>query len=211
MGLFKNSEEKRNIMISSLLNVKSDDELFNKLTVLQNEISVGYDTKVVAVTSIKGDEITAAFSKAFADTYGLNGSKALIIDANLYNPCLTKLLNDGEDEADVEIGDSNKEYKISIINDKVQALALSKQIYPSELFKSGLIQKAINEHKDEYDHFVIIVPAIKEHKEIFLLADIIESIVLLSIRSVTTKKDIFEAIQFLKSNNLPLAKTVVLK
>ena len=90
MSLFKSSEEKRNIMINSLLNVKSDDELFNKLTVLQNEISVGYNTKVVAVTSIKGDEITAAFSKAFA--FSLTSLTPMLITTfSSFGTCITEV------------------------------------------------------------------------------------------------------------------------
>ena len=197
-------------MIDSLLNVKDNEELSKKLTTLQNEMSVGFNTKVVAITSIKGDETSAAFAKAFADTFGLNGCKTLIVDANLYNPCLNKLLNKGG-TPDLEVKDQSKDYQITFLSDKVSALCLSKEIYPGEVFKSGIIQKALNEHKEEYDHFVVIVPEIKNHKEIFLLSDILESIVLLTFRSVTKKKDIFEAIQFFKVNNLPLAKTVVLK
>ena len=135
-----------------------------------------------------------------------------MVDANLYEPHLTKLLNtSGEDEGDVEIKDKDQQYKIISISDKLSALSLTKQIYPSELFKSGIIQNAIKEHKDEYEHFIIIVPEIKNHKEIFLLADIIECIVLLTFKDITRKKDIFDAIQFMNVNKLPLAKTVLLK
>ena len=45
----------------------------------------------------------------------------------------------------------------------------------------------------------------------FLLKDIIDSIVLLTFKDITRKKDIFDAIQFMNVNKLPLAKTVLLK
>ena len=209
---FNNDEKKKQEKINTLLNVKDNEELFTSLTTLQNEISVGFNTKVVAITGIKGEELTAAFSKGFGEAYALNGSKTLVVDANLYEPHLTTLLNtSGEDEGDVEIKDKNQQYKIISISDKLSALSLTKQIYPSELFKSGIIQNAIKEHKDEYEHFIIIVPEIKNHKEIFLLADIIECIVLLTFKDITRKKDIFDAIQFMNVNKLPLAKTVLLK
>ena len=208
---FNNEEKKKQEKIDSLLNVKDNDELFEMLTTLQNEISVGFNTNVVAITGIKGEELTAAFAKAFGEAYGLNGSETLLVDANLYNPSLIKLLNAGEDEGDIEVSDKDQQYKITYIDDKLSALALNKQIYPSELFKSGLIQKAIKEHIDEYKHFVIIVPEIKNHKEVFLLKDIIDSIVLLTFKDITRKKDIFDAIQFMRANELPLAKTVLLK
>lgn len=209
---FNNDEKKKQERINTLLNVKDNEELFTSLTTLQNEISVGFNTKVVAITGIKGEELTAAFSKGFGEAYALNGSKTLVVDANLYEPHLTTLLNtSGEDEGDVEIKDKDQQYKIISISNKLSALSLTKQIYPSELFKSGIIQNAIKEHKDEYEHFIIIVPEIKNHKEIFLLADIIECIVLLTFKDITRKKDIFDAIQFMNVNKLPLAKTVLLK
>ena len=111
--MFFNNDKKRQEMINSLLDVKSNEELFNMLTTLQNEISVGFNTKVVAITGIKGEELTAAFSKGFGEAYALNGSKTLVVDANLYEPHLTKLLNtSGEDEVDVEIKDKDQQYKI---------------------------------------------------------------------------------------------------
>ena len=208
---FNNDEKKKQEKIDALLNIKDNEELFGSLTALQNEISVGFNTKIIAVVGIKGEELTAAFSKGFGEAYALNGSKSLVIDANLYNPSLAKLLNNGEDEGDVEVVDNNQQYKITTLNDKLSVLSLSKQIYPSELFKSGIVQTAIKVHKDEYEHFIIIVPEIKNHKEIFLLADIIECIVLLTFKNITRKKDIFDAIQFMTANKLPLAKTVLLK
>ena len=210
--MFFNNDKKKQEKIETLLNVKDNEELFTSLTTLQNEISVGFNTKVVAIAGIIGEELTAAFSKGFGEAYALNGSKTLVVDANLYEPHLTTLLNtSGDDEGDVEIKDKDQQYKIISINDKLSALSLTKQIYPSELFKSGIIQKAIEEHKNEYEHFIIIVPEIKNHKEIFLLADIIECIVLLTFKDITRKKDIFDAIQFMNVNKLPLAKTVLLK
>ena len=209
--MFFNNDKKKQEKIETLLNVKDNEELFTSLTTLQNEISVGFNTKVIAITGIKGEELTAAFAKGFGEAFSLNGSKTLVVDANLYNPCLAKLLNNGEDESDVEIVEKNQQYKITTINDKLSTLSLNKQIYPSELLKSGVIQKALEDHKDEFEHFIIIVPEIKNHKEIFLLGDVIESIVLLTFKNITRKKDIFDAIQFMNVNKLPLAKTVLLK
>ena len=199
-------------MINNLLNVKNNEELVNKLTVLQNEIGVSFNTKVVAVTSIKRDELANAFAKAFAETYAVNGASVLIIDANMYNPCLVKTLNnDGSDDADIEVKSKKEEYRIQVIDDKARAICLPKEIYPSEVFKSGLIHNIIRDNYDKYDHFVVLVPSIKEHKEVSLLGDILESIILITQRSLTKKEDIYNAIQYFAVNKLPLAKTVILK
>ena len=214
-NLFKNKKEKKAMLLNGLLNVKSDDKLFESMTTLQNEISVSFNTKVVAIASINDDDLSANFAKAFADTFSRNGSSCLIIDANLYDQKLRALLgevNKSSDDAEVEFkGNSDKDRQFITVDDKVDALCLDNEIYPSKIYKSGLIQKTIKENKDKYEHFILIVPSLKNHKEISLLGDVIESIVLVAQKNVTIKEHIFNAIQYLAANELPLAKTVVVK
>lgn len=201
---FFNPDHKEKIL-KGLLDVKSNQEMIKELTTLQNEISVGYSTKVVAITSINKDDLASAFAKAFAEVYSYNHSKTLIIDANLYNPCLKGLLKDNSNSAKAD------DQELVFIDDNTSALILNKEIYPSEVFKSGCIQKAIKDNKDKYDHFIILVPNIKDHKEIVLLKDVITASILITQKNITKKEKIFDAISFFKENNLPLAKTVLLK
>ena len=198
-------------MINNLLNVKEHQELSAKLTTLQNEINVSFDTKIMAVSSINDDKLAAAFAKALADTYNLNDSKCLIIDANLYNPCLQEMIGKNDD-LEVQDGDlKDGGYKMTFLDKNTATICIDKQIYPGNAYKNKAIHNLINEHLDEYDHFIVLVPSIKHHKEVVLLGDIITSLVLITQRNVTKKKDIFEAAQYCYLNKLPLAKTVVLK
>ena len=194
-NLFKDNTKQN--MLDHLLDANNRPELVEALTTIQNEISVGFNTKVIAVTSIRNERLAAAFAKGLGEVYGVNGAKSLVIDANLYNPCLAGILGSNE--------------KNIIFNEKCSAICLDKEVYPADIYKSGAIQKLIKEHEGEYDHFIIIVPELKAHKEIFLLKDILQSIILISQRNVTKKQDIFNAIQFCRVNELPIAKTVVVK
>lgn len=203
MGLFDSAQVKKEKIINGLLNSGDNHDMVASFTTLQNEIGVKFNTKVVAITSIKDDELAAAFAKGFANAFATNGSTSLIIDGNLYNPCLGKMLN-----ASTE---NSEEQKMIDIDEKTKALCLNKEIYPSEAYKNGVIQKIIEENKDQFEHFIILVPAIKEHKEIVLLNDILESVILVTQKNVTIKEHIFNAVQYCSNNNLPLAKTVVLK
>ena len=196
-------------MINGLLNVKDNQELFDSLTALQNEITVGFNTKVIAITSIKNDDLAAAFAKGFAEAYSLNGAKSLIIDANLYNPCLDAILNKGEKQSiDVE---TDEDLKMINVDKNVDAYCLNKETYPSEVYKSQRIHKLIEDNKEAYDHFIVLVPSVKEHKEIVLLSDILDTSILVVRKNVTKKEHIFNAVQFFELNKLPLAKTVILK
>ena len=184
-------------MLEKLTNVKEHQDLIDDLTTLQNEISVGYNTRVIAVTSIRNERLAAAFADGMAVTYGINGAKTLVVDANLYMPRLATVLNAS--------GESLK------VDDKVDAIFMNKEVYPADVYKGGAIHKLIKEHEGEYDHFILIVPEMRDHKEIYLLKDILDAIILVAQRSMTKKKDIFEAVRFFRANNLPIAKTVVVK
>ena len=202
-NMFNFTNPKEN-MIANFLDVKNHKNIADGLTTLQNEISVGFNTNVVAISSINSDKLAAAFAKGFAETYGLNNEKTLIIDANLYNPCLQDVIGSANK---VE----SKEETILVIDDKTKAICMNKEVYPADKYKEKAVHKIIEDNKKEYDHFIILVPEIRSHKEVYLLGDIIQSIVLVTQRNVTKKKDIYEAIQFFNVNKLPLAKTVVLK
>ena len=195
-------------MSKNLLNLKGNTQLFNKLTTLQNEVTVSSDAKVVAITSISNDLLASSFAKAFAETYSLNGSSSLIIDANLYNPTLAKLL--GKPEGDAQIDDGDK-FELQVIDEKSKAICLEKNIYPSDVYKSGKIQKMVNDNLDKYEHIIILVPSIKEYKEVSLISDVVKSVILIAQRNITKKKDIYESLVYFNTKKLPLAKVVILK
>ena len=158
---------------AELNNINEHESLYDSLTTLQNEVSVYHKTKVTAITSIKDEALAASFAKAYALVYSHNGSSALIIDANLYNPSLLKVLDKKEEEGDVEI---NNKSEFTYVDEKTNALCLEKEIYPSNVYKSGSIQKSIKENFSKYDHFIVLVPTLKAHKEISLLGDDISTV-----------------------------------
>ncbi len=208
----KDNNVLKQMMIDNILKVKENETIHRRLTALQNEITVSFDTKVIAVTSVHNDELAAAFGKAFAHSYALNKEKTLVIDANLYNPSLAKLLTKKE-ESDVEVGSSEKEenYEVIFIDEGIDAVCLNKEVYPSEVYKNGLINKIIKDNEAKYDHFVVLVPSLKKHKEVSLLKGLVNAIILVSQSSLTKKGDIYYALQYLVENKLPIAKTVIIK
>ena len=211
--LFSKKEKKSKVEVLS--NFNKDSELFQKFITLQNEINVTHDTKVIAVTSIENDLLTAAFANALALTYAFNDSKTMIIDANMYNPSLNEVLCDSNssDVCVLENNDNKSElaHETTKVNENLDALCFDKQVYPGNVFKSKVIQDIIKKEGSKYEHFIILVPSIKEHKEVSLLKDVLKSIVLVVRKDVTKKKDIYEAISFFREAELPLAKTVIIE
>ena len=90
-------------------------------------------------------------------------------------------------------------------------ICLKKEIYPSEVYKTGIVQKIIEEYKEQFDHIIVLVPAIKEHKEVVLLKDVLNAIILVAQKNVTRKESIYNALMYFQKEGLPIAKTVILK
>ncbi len=202
-----NKEEK---IINGLVNANSNEAMLNQLTVLQNEISVSFEMKVAAICGVNNDKLSTAFARSYAEAYARNGFSSLIIDANLYEPVLASYIN-GDDNVEFNDEKSKKTFKLTKVSEKIDAICMDKEIYPSIVYKEGTVQRLIDDNKDKYDYFIVIMPSIKHHKEISLISDAINSVILITQKDVTIKKDIFDAIQYLSVNQLPLAKTVVLK
>ena len=196
--------DRTNKILSGLLN-KDNEEMVKRMTVLQNEISVSFDTKVIAITSTNNDSLAAAFALGFANAYSKNGATVLIVDANLYNPSLK-----GHIGSDIEVKEGKEEYQITKIDDKVDAICLNQEIYPSDVFKSGKIHSIIKDN-EQYDHIIVLVPSIKEHKEVSLLSDIINTILLIAQKNSTRKGNIYNAAVYFAQEKLPLAKLVILE
>lgn len=196
---------KKNPLIEGLLD--DNEELFKSLVVLQNEINVSHNTKVIAVTSVDNEKVSAAFARALALAYAKNNSSACVIDANLYNPTLFELLGD---EIDQE-AKQETEVKEKELNDKVHLISLTKVIYPSEVYKEKFVHDLIKKNEAKYGHIILVLPSVRNHKEIVLLKDVIGSVLVLARRNVSVKKDVFNVLSFLANEKLPVAKTIVLK
>lgn len=208
------SNKNNNSIIENLLEVGTNKSLFKGLTFVQNDIAVGFNSKVIAITSLDNDDVAAAFAKSFGDVYNLNGASYLIIDANLYNPCLNKLLETKKDSSsflELRDGESRGNLRGLFPNSRNKVVSMNKSVYPSEVYKNKSVHQIVNENMPVFDHIIIVVPSIKKHKEIILLNDILGAVLLVTIRNVTKKEDVFNAIQFCHDNKLPLAKAVVVK
>ena len=210
-GLFKGKTN----LVDSLLNVKENEGMLERITKLQNEINVEFDSKIIAVATISDSKLSAALAKALADTYDINESTSLIIDANLYDPCLMDMINVQEDSNSEEIKIKDKSsiegYKVHQLSKNTKLVSVNKQKYPANFFKNKVIESWIKNEFKDIDHIIIVVPTLQEHKEILLLKDVLKCGLLVTQRGATKKKDIFEAISYFKENDLPLASTVILK
>ena len=198
MGFIDNIRNyKRNKITKGLVD-PIDEATAKRMTVLQNEISVAFGNKVIAIASVNDDKLAAAFAFGFAKAYAGNGAKCLVLDANLFNPSFSEY-------AEGKVGE------MAQINEAVSAYCMKQEVYPSEIYKAGEVHKLINENKDKFGHIIVLVPSLRDHKEVCLLKDVIDSVMLITQKSVTRKARIYEAAAYLCQEQMPLSKVVVLK
>lgn len=210
MWPFETYDKKKYRITARFVYSKADKKLIEKIVSLQNEIEVSFSTKVIALTSIKADEVSASFAKALADAYEINKSKTLIIDANLYNPQIKSVLKPVIEENSSK-KKTKKDSNVLSISDYIDVITFDKEAYPTKIYKDGNIQKLIKSNSSKYDHIIVLMPSIEAHKDISLLSDVIQSIVLITIKNITKKVDIYGAINYFNENKLPLAKTLLVK
>ncbi len=196
-------DKKKQKIVQNLLDISNCEGGTKRLTVLQNEISISYNTRVLAVSAVDEDDVGAAFAKALCDVYVSNHSSALLIDANLYNPCIKNMLGL---QPTLEDG-----LRAHTVKENMGVVLLERETYPSVIYKNGTIHNYIKNGLEKYQHVVIIVPTVKEHKEIALLSNIIDSAILVSRRNRTKRTDVYQGLRFLAEENIPVSKVVVLK
>ena len=208
MGIIKNKKKNSNNM---LLNTSLEKDILDNLIKIQNDVGVNFSSKIVGIASIDNDFLAATFARGYALAYSSNNLRTLIIDANMYNPILFKAFN--KEDFSVEIYKNKEEQFLCVptIDENISIISLNKEVYPSDIYKTGVIEKIIRSHEKDFDHFIVLTPCLEEHKEIVLLKEVLSAIILVVEKNVTKLEYIFNAIEYCKENQLPLAKTVILK
>lgn len=192
--------------VSKLLSFNKESKTFKEISSLQSDLCIAYDTKVVLVTSANDDYLAAAFSKAFANAYALNGKKALVIDANFYNPQLSGMLhlsNDSENDSAFN--------NVFNLEENIDVVCSKKEEYPGETIKSDAVGKLINENKDNYDHIIVIAPNLKEHEDALFFTKDAGCVLLTTKRNVTTKSLVYKSIQLFKDNKVSNYRIALIK
>ena len=192
------------------------DKLSNQLTsgmvesvsALQNEIMISFPARVIAITSLDNDNISSLFGKIFSESFSTCGENTLIIDAILNNPFLRNLF-EFTTENDSAIVTEN--YTQLPISKTLSMICFNKSFYSALSLSKDIIGHIINSNNNSFSRFVILIPSVIKRSDILLFKGIIDSVILVTAKSITKKKEVFDAIRFFDTNNLPLAKVVLLK
>lgn len=181
---------------------KSD--IFNENIIkLQNDIDIFAGVKkVIAVTSVDNNFLSGVCIKHLAKKYAENNQKTLVIDANLNTPLLQELY-------ETEIIESND--KILKINDYLDVMPATKEIYSAKKLMSDEFVGLIDDAKNSYDRILILVSPVVTNKEILVFKDIIETSILITKKDDTLMKNVHSSVEFIKKHQIPFAGAVLLK
>lgn len=186
----------------------SNTKLYNSILALQNEIVINCpsNNKVLGIVSVEDELYSAAIAKALVEFYEIHEEKTLLLNVNMHNDIMP-IVFEGKDYQVLEkmtLGKTSKEgfaiYKTLGLEE------FSSEVLHSEEFKAYM--QKVREH---YDHVVLMLPPIPEYRDVLLLKDVMDCAVLITKRDRTEVSKIYECVNFLKKNEIPLATISVVK
>ena len=183
--------------LSKLLDAANNKAFLSEVSRLENDISVFHDTSVVAITSIDGDFISATFAKALANSYAQNGLRALIVDANFYNPSLTDIFP----QIPFKASSSSVFHEKYDVNNNLSVITCSSCVYPSRVYKSSEVHNLIANNASVFDRIILLIPSIITHGEVSLLSGTLSTVLCLVKKDVTKKSEVFDVLKVLNDSN----------
>lgn len=201
-------------LIETFEYIKDDSKIINSTISIQNKINIYANSKIIALVVAQDDISLEITARTMSEVYSLQKQSTLLIDCNMYNPSLSRIFNNpnfevGLNEIIDETTDANK--TINHIHDNLDVVFTKKAIYPTEVFKSNQFMNFINNVKAHYEHIVLVMPALVDHQDILICKNIITAALLVARRNKVSKKDLFDSIQTLESNNIAYVGTIYLK
>ena len=210
----KNMNKRDIKLISNLKNISQNQKLMNSIILIQNNINIYANSKIIALSSARDDISLCAVAHAMAEVYAIQNQSTLLIDCNMYNPLLNKMFHKENNVIGLDnIIDEkiNTEKLINHISNNLDIVFANKTCYPTIVFKSKQYYDFIDNAKNEYDHIILVMPSLIEHQDILISKDLINAVLLIARKNKVSKKDLFDAINTVKTNNLPYVGVIYLK
>ncbi len=208
MLVMKNQFE-MNVNISEIL---LNEKINEKILLIQNEINIYGQSKIISITSCENSYGACYFSCLLGQKYSLKSEKTIILDCNLYHPILSQFFDYEENCVLNNIMEENIDFSkmIKTENDSLSVVFSKKNDFPTEIFKSSNFCQFIDYLKNIYDHIIIITPSLVEHKDLILFKNYLSASFLVSVKELTLRKNVFEAVKFLENNHFPFIGTILI-
>jgi capsular exopolysaccharide synthesis family protein len=188
-------------------------EEFRRIRYTIRQKLFGAEKKTILVTSSISGEGKSFFAAHLAASYALTGKKVLLIDLDMHNASLDKLLKIENVEGVTDILQSDYE-----IQDKAIALKEFEQFYylssgsfhndPSELLDEKKIGLFLKDAKDHYDVIIVDSPPVNLVTDAFLISGFCD-VTLFMVRHSYTPKNIVERLDQITNMN-PLKNMAII-
>lgn len=197
--------KKRKDICEDFQNVSKDEKWREFLVEIQNHINIYGDSKVIAICSSVNYRFSMLFANSLAKEYISEGSSVLLVDTNMYNPCLNNIYMHKEGDLDssvanIQNGDIGQ--RIHKESDKLFILSSKEEKLPSSVLKSENFQTFLDEAKTKYDHIILVLPPVYEHQDILLLKQHITSCLIMVQKNKISKQQLFDSTKTLEKNDI---------
>ena len=205
---------KKNLKIdkikNALLKELDNDEFINKINSIINDIKVVSEDKVLAVSSI-GDLGSTSSNVCILLTkaYDAKKSSSIIIDGNPYENSFEHIKVNNHHDSENKDKELNKYNQLNLIGGS-SLISFDKTSYPCEMYRKDFFSEVISDFKD-VDHFIICVPSLDDREDALLLRNTVNSMVLVTIKNVTKRQDVFNAIRTCNDKGIIISKILILK
>ena len=177
------------------LDVRISEELRNiKLSI--RSTSDQNNIKTILFTSSNSGEGTSTILVNFAKEIATSGEKVIIVDTNLRNPILHKLMNIENTEGIAEAIE-NKKSLVEIIKktdtENIQLITHGQQIErPRKSFTTDDIKPIINELKSHADWVIFDSPPIHKYSDAAILANEVDGVIMV-VQAEKTKWEVAQS------------------
>lgn len=174
--------------------------------------SVDKHLKTILVTSALPQDGKSTIAGNLAFSLSQEGSRVLIMDCDLRNPCLHKKFNLSNEKGltDILVGDYQSRQCIQEVNDKLYLLtAGTTPPNPAEMVGSKALERLIHEVSINFDYIVIDTPPVLPVTDAQLLAAKADATVFVVKSGKTKTKNILQAYEELKKVNANVIGSVL--
>jgi len=156
--------------------------------------------KVIGITSPRaGDgKTTLAFNLAWS--IARSGSRVILIDANLRNPCLVRMLAPRSKPRGSVLGSEQRVGKQSVISLKSYGFDLLQDQHrpgaglPASILGSGAMKGLLEELRQGYDYVIVDLPPVLDYVDVRACANLLDGVIMLIRFGRTTMDDLVQAV-----------------
>jgi capsular exopolysaccharide synthesis family protein len=156
--------------------------------------------KVIGITSPRAGDGKTTLAFNLASSIAQSRSRVILIDANLRNPCLARLLAPRSKPGISVLGSEQRVCKQSVISLKSYGFDLLEDQqglaagHPASILGSGAMKGLLEELRQGYDYVIVDLPPVLDYVDVRACANLLDCVIMLVRFGQTTMDDLVQAL-----------------